>query len=123
MIEGAGRAVLYTGDVRAEPWFVNALTRSPSLIEYAHGLKRLDTIYLDTSFTDKIYFQTKAEGIAQLLRQVCKYPETTIFHFAARTFGYEDVWIALCKALGSQVRNFLGSSKFAPCLTSQLDAR
>ncbi|PKK49354.1 hypothetical protein CI102_6151 [Trichoderma harzianum] len=87
---GHGKAILYTGDVRCEPWFVNAITRSPALIEYTCGIKTIDTIYLDTSFVDDIPFETKAEGIAQLLHKVARYPKDTIFYIQAWTYGYED---------------------------------
>lgn len=107
VIEGHGKAVLYTGDVRCEPWFVNAITRSPTLIEYTCGIKTIDTIYLDTSFVDDIPFQTKAEGIAQLLHKVAKYPKDTVFYIQAWTYGYEDVWIALSKALKSPVSQYV----------------
>ncbi|KAK4127252.1 hypothetical protein N657DRAFT_653533 [Parathielavia appendiculata] len=103
LFEGQDKAVLYTGDIRSEPWFVNAIARSPSLIEYSTGLKTLDTIYLDTSFTDDIDFPTKSEGITELLRKVSRYPPNTIFHFQAWTYGYEDVWLALSKSLGSKI--------------------
>ncbi|KAL2020411.1 hypothetical protein VTK56DRAFT_8454 [Thermocarpiscus australiensis] len=103
LFEGEGKAVLYTGDIRSEPCFVNAIARSPSLVEYSSGLKTLDTIYLDTSFIDNIEFPTKAEGISELLAKVSRYPADTIFHFQAWTYGYEDVWIALSKALGSKI--------------------
>ncbi|KAF3070293.1 Protein artemis [Trichoderma lentiforme] len=103
LIEGHGKAILYTGDVRCEPWFVNAITRNPTLIEYTCGIKTIDTIYLDTSFVDDIPFQTKAEGIAQLLHKVAKYPKNTVFYIQAWTYGYEDVWIALSKALNSPI--------------------
>lgn len=103
MIEGDGKAILYTGDIRSEPWFVNAISRSPSLVEYSAGFKTLDKIYLDTSFISDVPFQTKAEGIAELLRKVSRYPDDTVFHFQAWTYGYEDVWIALSKALKSPV--------------------
>jgi len=87
VFEGDGKAVLYTGDIRCEPWFVNALVRNPCLIEYSSGIKTLDKIYLDTTFLDKVAFQTKAEGIQELLHKVAKYPEGTIFHFQAWTYG------------------------------------
>lgn len=103
LFEGGGKAVLYTGDIRSEPWFVNALTRSPAMVEYSHGLKTLDTIYLDTSFIEDLSFQTKAEGIQELLQKVSRYPPETIFHFQAWTYGYEDVWIALSKFLRSRI--------------------
>ena len=103
MIEGDGKAILYTGDIRSEPWYVNAIARNPNVVEYTSGIKRLDKIYLDTSFTSNVPFQTKADGLAELLRKVSKYPDDTIFHFQAWTYGYEDVWIALSRALNSPV--------------------
>ncbi|KAF7549468.1 hypothetical protein G7Z17_g6357 [Cylindrodendrum hubeiense] len=103
VVEGDGKAVLYTGDIRSEPWFVNTIARSPILVEYTSGIKTLDKIYLDTSFIDDIPFQTKAEGIAELIRKVARYPDDTVFHFQAWTYGYEDVWVALSKALKSLI--------------------
>jgi len=88
VFEGNGQAVLYTGDIRSEPWFVNSLRRNPLLIEYTSGLKLLDCIYLDTSFTDDIPFPTKAEGIKELLQKIASYPADTKFHLAAWTFGW-----------------------------------
>ncbi|CAG7564180.1 unnamed protein product [Fusarium equiseti] len=102
LVEGDGKAILYTGDIRSEPWFVNAISRNPNLVEYTSGLKTLDKIYLDTSFTDDVPFQTKVDGIAELLRKISDYPDDTIFHLQAWTYGYEDVWIALSKALRSK---------------------
>jgi Cft2 family RNA processing exonuclease len=87
VFEGQGKAVLYTGDIRSEPWFVNSIARSPALVEYTTGLKTLDTIYLDTSFVDDIAFPTKSEGIRELLQKVSRYPADTIFHFQAWTYG------------------------------------
>ncbi|KAK0708267.1 beta-lactamase-like protein [Lasiosphaeris hirsuta] len=103
LIEGQGKAILYTGDIRSESWFVNAISRSPSLIEYSSGLKTLDTIYLDTSHIENVSFPTKSEGIGELLAKVAKYPPDTIFHFQAWTYGYEDVWIAMSKLLGAKI--------------------
>lgn len=107
LIEGQGKAVLYTGDVRAEPWWVNSITRNPVLLPYAYGHKRLDKIYLDTSFATMSRldreFPTKAEGLRELLTKVSNFPKDTIFHFEAWTFGYEEVWIALSSNLDSPI--------------------
>ncbi|KAK3381510.1 beta-lactamase-like protein [Podospora didyma] len=103
LFETKSKAALYTGDIRSEPWFVNTIARSPALIEYSSGDKTLDTIYLDTSFTEDVEFQTKAEGIRELLQKVSSYPSETVFHFQAWTYGYEDVWIALSKALDTKI--------------------
>ena len=87
MIEGDGKAILYTGDIRSEPWHVNNLRRNPILMPYACGLKKLDCIYLDTTFTEDIHFPTKAEGLTELLTKIERYPEECNFHFKAWTFG------------------------------------
>ena len=50
LIQGDGLAILYSGDVRAEPWWVNSIARSPIMIPYATGQSRLDCMYLDTTF-------------------------------------------------------------------------
>ena len=117
VIEGDGKAVLYTGDIRSEPWFVTSLARSPILVEYTSRIKTLDKIYLDTSFIRNIPFQTKAEGIAELLRKVSKYPSDTVFHLQAWTYGYEDVWVALSKALKSPVSKPLCAQETGLILT------
>ena len=100
LVEDSSKAILYTGDIRAESWWVNSIAREPNMLKYTSGIRRLDCVYLDTTFATKnrVYhsFPTKAEGLAELLRKVERYPADTVFHFAAWTFGYEDVWIALC---------------------------
>ena len=96
LFEGQGRAVLYTGDIRAEPWWIEWLRHHPILALYSFGSKRFDNIYLDTSMltTDKRYWnlKTKAEACAQLIAEMSAYPKDTVFHFDAWTFGYEEVW-------------------------------
>ncbi|RAL17580.1 putative DNA repair protein [Aspergillus homomorphus CBS 101889] len=107
LLEGDGKAVLYTGDIRAEPWWVNSIIRNPVLIPYTLGSKQLDKMYLDNTFArpSRIcrVFPTKAEGIAELLRKVETYPDNTTFYFRAWTMGYEEVWMALSAALRSKV--------------------
>ncbi|KAI0133730.1 hypothetical protein BJ170DRAFT_715874 [Xylariales sp. AK1849] len=93
LIEGNNKAVLYTGDIRSEPWWVNTIARSPSLVEYSSGLKTLDRIYLDTSMLSNHVLQTKAEGLKELLGKVSKYPGDTIFCMQAWTYGYEEIHV------------------------------
>lgn len=104
---GHGSIVLFNISNIAEPWWVNSLVRNPVILPYTHGLKRLDRIYLDTTFasqrTHYRRFPTKADGLKELLEKVFEYPTDTVFHLHAWTFGYEDVWIALSSALRSQV--------------------
>ncbi|KIY02843.1 uncharacterized protein Z520_01308 [Fonsecaea multimorphosa CBS 102226] len=107
LIEGDGKAILYTGDIRAEPWWVNSIVQNPVLLPYACGLKLLDCLYLDTTFAtrDEPYsnFPTKAEGLKELLEKVIQCPPDTIFYFRAWTLGYENVWVALSNTLQSRI--------------------
>lgn len=92
---------------------MNRLARSPFLVEYSSGLKTLDCIYLDTSNVgNDLEFPTKAEGLKELIEKVSKYPKDTTFHFAAWTFGYEEVWMMLSRVLNSPVclKNLLHTS-------------
>ena len=77
------------------------------MVPYSSGLRRLNKIYLDTTFATKKdpyrHFPTKAEGLQELLVKIAAYPNDTVFHFNAWTFGYEIVWSALAAALGTQV--------------------
>lgn len=92
---------------------MNGLQRHPVLIPYVFGTKRLDKIYLDTTFAcaSHMYrdFPSKAEGIAELLKKISAYPEDTTFYFRSWTFGYEEVWLALSTALNTQVSVKIGA--------------
>lgn len=107
LIEGNGKAILYTGDLRSETWWVNTLIRNPVLLPYTKDTRRLDNIYLDTTFTssDTLEFEmpTKAEGLSELIEKVSQYPSDTVFYLNTWTFGYEEVWIALAAALRTRV--------------------
>lgn len=107
LIEGQGNAILYTGDIRSEPWWINRLVQNPVLLPYANCIKTLDCIYLDTTFATKSQphrkFQSKVEGLRELVTKVSQYPKDTIFYIEAWTFGYENVWIALASLLNSKI--------------------
>ncbi|KAF2128190.1 hypothetical protein P153DRAFT_319566 [Dothidotthia symphoricarpi CBS 119687] len=107
LIEDDGKAVLYTGDIRAETWWVNSLVQNPVLLPYTLGSKRLECMYLDTTFATKneLYreFPSKAQGITELLEEVSEFSEDTVFYFHSWTFGYENVWIALSAFLGERI--------------------
>ncbi|KAF8542226.1 hypothetical protein BDD12DRAFT_647710, partial [Trichophaea hybrida] len=106
LIEGDGKAILYTGDIRAEDWWVEYIARHPILVPYTSSVRRLDKIYMDTSWGFKGYkgkFPSKREGISELLKQLIKYPKDTIFHLNTWTFGYEEVWVALASYFDSQI--------------------
>lgn len=107
LIEGNGTAILYTGDIRAETWWLNSLVQNPVLLPYTLGIRRLDCVYLDTTFATKSEpyrdFPSKAEGIQELFEKVSQYPDDTVFYFHSWTFGYEKVWVALSAFLKSRI--------------------
>ena len=107
LIEGQGNAILYTGDIRSEPWWVNRLTQNPVLLPYANCIKKLNCMYLDTTFASKSdryrEFPSKAEGLRELVKKIFQYPAGTVFYIEAWTFGYENVWIALAALLNCKI--------------------
>ncbi|EPS42557.1 hypothetical protein H072_3489 [Dactylellina haptotyla CBS 200.50] len=107
LVEGNGKSIIYTGDIRAEPWWLEKLKRNPILLPYFRGLKTLDCLYLDTTHASfeasHLSFSPKADGITELLAQIAKYPPTTIFHLNTWTLGYEDAWVALAAYFNSQI--------------------
>ncbi|KAI9730381.1 MAG: hypothetical protein M1834_005891 [Cirrosporium novae-zelandiae] len=108
LVEGDGKAILYTGDIRAKPWRVNSLSRNPVLLVYAMKHERLNKVYLDTAFAvakRSIYkkFPTKAEGLSELIQKISRYPAKTVFHMNSWTLGYEKVWVTLSSTFGSKV--------------------
>ncbi|KAH7028158.1 uncharacterized protein B0I36DRAFT_147475 [Microdochium trichocladiopsis] len=121
LVEDEHTAILYTGDIRAEPWWVNSIARHPCLVEYTTGLKTLDRLYLDTSMLDDVPLQTKAEGLRELLSQVSQYPPDTVFCMQAWTYGYEEVWLALSRALKSKVHVDKYKMRIYKSLVSKLD--
>ena len=109
LLESRDGAALYTGDVRAEPWWVHTIARNPFLLPYINGAntKRLESVYLDTTFATTsapfCKFPSKADGLAELLKKLLEYPSQTQFYFHAWTFGYEDVIRLLAHTLQSPV--------------------
>ncbi|KAA8906139.1 hypothetical protein FN846DRAFT_949352 [Sphaerosporella brunnea] len=105
LIEGNNKAILYTGDIRAEEWWVDYIARHPVMLPYTCGLKRLDNIYLDTSgvVSGCERYNSKREGVLLLLNKLSKYPKDTVFHLNAWTFGYEELWVSLASYFKSQI--------------------
>ena len=108
LFQDADRAVLYTGDIRAETWWVNSIVQNPVLLPYAVGSKTLEAIYLDTTSAADVDvcpgFQAKASGLKDLITQISRYPANQKFHMNSWTFGYERAWLAVASAFDSKVR-------------------
>ncbi|KAK9450967.1 beta-lactamase-like protein [Limtongia smithiae] len=107
LIEGRGKVILYTGDVHAEDWWTRELQRNPILFPYTHGFARIDTIYLDTSCCSSpamcIEAASNERGTGYMIKRILDYPPDTIFHFNSWTLGYEELFIAICRAFNTQI--------------------
>ncbi|PPQ91676.1 hypothetical protein CVT25_012889 [Psilocybe cyanescens] len=122
LVEGERGAVLHTGDFRAEPWFLESITRNPILQPYlsptlssleGHGgnnaapsvLSRiLEVIYLDTASVMSILnVPTKACATAGLIDLMKLVPSSTYFFINSWTWGYEDVLKAIAREFQTKI--------------------
>ncbi|SEI33255.1 YALIA101S03e13960g1_1 [Yarrowia lipolytica] len=104
LLQGKGKCVLYTGDIRAEKWWLRSLENHPLLLPYICGVKKLDCIYLDTTFGYRgepyISLVDNNTGLGKLMKQLSRYPLTgSIQYFLPRyTSGFELIWQYLAAA-------------------------
>ncbi|KAL1682266.1 hypothetical protein EV122DRAFT_287229 [Schizophyllum commune] len=120
LIEGSKGAILHTGDFRAEPWFLDGLTRHPSLQPYIHNgylhnlspedralnpvMKTLDAIYLDTAtVTSQLNVPSKNRATSGLIELMKLYPPSTHFFINSWTWGYEDILKAIAQAFNAPI--------------------
>ncbi|KAI5952951.1 hypothetical protein CANMA_005052 [Candida margitis] len=94
-----GISCLATGDIRAEEWWVSSLIKNRYLFPYITGLKKLDQIYLDTTFSCRgepyISIMPNSEGIMALIEFLKLYPidKYIEFSFIDAVSGSEEVWL------------------------------
>ncbi|OJT12075.1 Protein artemis [Trametes pubescens] len=121
LVEGDKGAVLHTGDLRAEPWFLDSLRHNPYIQRYLDAsstsptsncknvprstiLPKLEAIYLDTACLLNTYdVPNKADAADGLTDLVAIYPETTRFFINAWTLGYEEIYKAVARTFGAQI--------------------
>ncbi|KAG6856996.1 hypothetical protein H0H87_011090 [Tephrocybe sp. NHM501043] len=111
LIEGAEGAILHTGDFRAEPWFIETITRNPFLQPYlaprtnSRGIsKTLKAIYLDTaSITSKLSVPTKDSATSGLIEMMHLFPDSVYFYLNTWTWGYEDILKAVSREFASLI--------------------
>ncbi|CAL1207407.1 unnamed protein product [Candida parapsilosis] len=93
-----GVSCLATGDIRAEKWWVSSLIQNRYIFPYITGLKTLDQIYLDTTFSYRgepyISIMPNSEGITALIELLKLYPvdKEIEFSFIDAVSGSEEVW-------------------------------
>ncbi|KAF9442259.1 hypothetical protein P691DRAFT_779488 [Macrolepiota fuliginosa MF-IS2] len=110
LIEGPKGAVLHTGDFRAEPWFLESLSRNPFLQPYLHSSanaplhRALDCIYLDTACAfSTLDVPTKLDATNGLIELMKLFPPNVYFYINSWTWGYEDILKAVATAFQSKI--------------------
>ncbi|KAH9851733.1 hypothetical protein C2E23DRAFT_895639 [Lenzites betulinus] len=120
LVEGDKGAVLHTGDLRAEPWFIDSLRHNPFVQRYLDvpskpsprhmqsslptSSSKLEAIYLDTACLLNTYdVPTKADAAAGLAGLMTLYPHTTRFFINTWTWGYEEVFKAVARTFGAKI--------------------
>ncbi|KAI0770085.1 hypothetical protein C8Q74DRAFT_1201832 [Fomes fomentarius] len=122
LVEGAKGAVLHTGDLRAEPWFLESLKYNPFIQQYidapaqplpgstrglpyhSYPLPKLDTIYLDTACLLNTYdVPPKAEAADGLASLMAMYAPSTRFFLNVWTWGYEEIYKAIARRFRTKI--------------------
>ncbi|KAH9891831.1 hypothetical protein C8Q73DRAFT_763234 [Cubamyces lactineus] len=120
LVEGAKGAVLHTGDLRAEPWFIDSLRHNPFIQKYLDVSAadpppvrtqtprpyrpKLEAIYLDTACLLNTYdVPTKVDAANGVARLMTLFPDDTRFYINAWTWGYEEIYKAVARAFNSKV--------------------
>ncbi|EMG49404.1 hypothetical protein G210_5817 [Candida maltosa Xu316] len=101
LLEGSQKSVLATGDIRAEQWWVSSLVKNTYLFPYITGLKKLEQIYLDTTFSYRgepyISIMPNSEGIHATIELLKLYPidDEIQFSFLDSVSGAEEAWFQI----------------------------
>lgn len=101
LLESETKAVLLTGDIRAEQWWVDSLPRNPFLFPYTTELRTIDTVYLDTTYQYRsepyIQMNQNHEGLRILTSWLALYPMdgSIRIHLTNPTLGFEEAWAQL----------------------------
>ncbi|KAL7418754.1 hypothetical protein Q5752_006437 [Cryptotrichosporon argae] len=115
LIEGQGKAVLHTGDLRADGLFLQTLRRNTALSAYfapwpgvpvAPGSKRrkLDRIYFDNgAMLGTGDMPDKEEALMEMIGLMNVYPPNTVFFLNVWCFGWEDVVKEVARHFGVPV--------------------
>lgn len=108
LVEGDKKAVICTGDIRAERWWTQTLLNLPSLFPYLNRLKELDNIYLDSTFSGRrepyIEIPPNNAGVYTAICLLKNYPKDDpeiTFSFQDVVLGFEQSWAFIMSYFGS----------------------
>lgn len=124
LIEQNGISVLYTGDIRAEDWWIHSLPYNQFLHPYT-STRKLDCIYIDTSFAYRgepyAKYATNADAIRILAAIVKLYPlddPEIQFYFHDGISGLDECWVKLAYELGLEIHADEANSKILKVASS-----
>ncbi|GEQ71967.1 hypothetical protein JCM33374_g5653 [Metschnikowia sp. JCM 33374] len=110
-VSHVSRAVLCTGDLRAEHWWCEGLRASPALFPYIIGDRPLDCIYFDSTFAyrDEPYIEIppNSQGIHEAVSMLRDYPRADPeidFEFSDTTLGFEQAWSFALSYFGGSLK-------------------
>lgn len=110
LVEGCQKSILFTGDIRAESWWIESLKKNAYLAPYICGSKPLDNIYLDTTFGYRgepyIEMPPNDEGISAVVKLLLLYPRDDPdiqVLFKDYVFGFEEAWAHIVSSLGGSL--------------------
>ncbi|WWD22472.1 hypothetical protein CI109_106965 [Kwoniella shandongensis] len=119
LVTSNNKAVLHTGDVRADSQMMQSLKRNPAVQEYiapttlykrktegkcSAGRRMMDRIYLDTAAVLGTGDMPDREPVLQdLVEQMSLYPSDTIFFLNTWCFGWEHVIQAVARYFNEPV--------------------
>ncbi|OBA18991.1 hypothetical protein METBIDRAFT_47546, partial [Metschnikowia bicuspidata var. bicuspidata NRRL YB-4993] len=126
--ERVSRAVLCTGDIRAESWWRESARLSPALFPYTSGDKILNCIYFDSTFAYRgepyIEIPTNFNGIHTAISMLREYPKNDPeikFEFCDTTLGFEQAWAYVLSYFGGSLVVKASSLKQKLLLVAQYD--
>lgn len=98
LVESESANVLCTGDIRAEDWWRRSLTSYPLLFPYLNGIKTLDNLYVDMTFSYRgepyIEIPPNNAGIHTAIRLLEEFPKDPeiAYCFQDTTLGFDHAW-------------------------------
>ncbi|TPX31972.1 hypothetical protein SmJEL517_g04799 [Synchytrium microbalum] len=104
LIEGPFGNILYTGDARYEPWFLDVMKKS-KIITQSLKEKPITTVYLDTTFADvsKTKFPSKKESVKTIIDIIKSTPKDARIFLEFTMLGVEEVLLGVAKHFNTKI--------------------
>ncbi|KAI8817963.1 beta-lactamase-like protein [Fimicolochytrium jonesii] len=107
LIEGSKGNVVYTGDMRAEDWFLDTLESHMS------SFSNILHVYLDTTFCHESFadFPSKSRSIEAFMEVIRQYDAETCFVIGYNILGVEPIWDRIYEDYGEKVHTIVRSTQ------------